>query len=68
LSGLAALLFTAQVIAYLLAAASLASPAVARFFPARLAGFFLLVNASILTAWVYHLRGKKAVTWQPTPR
>jgi len=67
-SGLAALLFAIQGVAYLLAAASLVSPAVARFFPARLAGFFVLVNASILVAWLYHLRGKKAVTWQPTAR
>ena len=61
-------LFVSQVIMYLLAAASLVSPAVARFFPARLAGFFVLVNASILVAWLYHLRGDKAVTWQPTTR
>jgi cellulose synthase/poly-beta-1,6-N-acetylglucosamine synthase-like glycosyltransferase len=67
-SGLAALLFAAQVISYLLAVASLMSPAVARFFPARLAGFFVLVNASILVAWAYHLGGKKAVMWKPTTR
>ena len=35
---------------------------------ARLAGFFILVNASIFLAWTYHLSGHRAVTWQPTPR
>jgi cellulose synthase/poly-beta-1,6-N-acetylglucosamine synthase-like glycosyltransferase len=67
-SAFASVILATQVLAYGLAAASLASSRVARFFPARLAGFFLLVSASTLVAWVHHLRGEKAVTWQPTPR
>jgi hypothetical protein len=41
---------------------------IAQFRIARLAGFFMLVNASMLAAWAHHLSGQKAVTWQPTRR
>jgi cellulose synthase/poly-beta-1,6-N-acetylglucosamine synthase-like glycosyltransferase len=67
-SPLAAALLVAQGMAYLLGGLSLASPAVARFAPARLGGFFMLVNASMLVAWVYHLTGQRAVVWEPTRR
>ena len=40
----------------------------ARLAPARLAGFFMLVNASMLVAWAHHLRGERAITWDPTRR
>jgi len=67
-SGLGAGLLAAQLLAYGVAAAALALPAVgARRLP-RLAGFFLLVNASMLVAWGYHLTGRRAVTWDPTRR
>ncbi|MBK7947555.1 MAG: glycosyltransferase [Deltaproteobacteria bacterium] len=68
LSATAATLFALQAAAYVLGAASLASPWVARFMPARLAGFFMLVNASMLVAWMHHLRGERAVVWEPTRR
>ncbi len=45
---------------------ALVSPTVARIMPLRLGGFFLLVNASILQAWLHHWRGERAVTWTPT--
>ena len=68
LSPTATILFALQAAAYVLGAASLASPLVARFMPARLAGFFMLVNASMLVAWVHHWRGERAVVWEPTRR
>lgn len=67
-SPLAALLALAQLVAYGAAGLALVVPAVARFRLPRLAGFFVLVNASMLVAWWHHLRGEKAVTWQPTRR
>jgi len=63
-----AALVVAQLAAYTAALAALRWPSVAAFRPARLAGFFLLVNASSLVAWWHHLRGERAVTWQPTKR
>ena len=33
-----------------------------------LGGFFMLVNASMLVAWGYHLSGRRAVVWEPTRR
>jgi hypothetical protein len=33
-----------------------------------IAGFFLLVNASMPVAWAYHLSGERAVVWTPTRR
>ena len=64
----AASLLALQIAAYGLGGLALASPVVARWFGARLLGFFLLVNASMLVAWAYHLSGRRSVTWQPTRR
>jgi len=61
-------LLAAQALAYAGAGLALASPAVARVRIARLAGFFLLVNAATLVAWLRQLRGQRTVTWQPTRR
>ena len=67
-SGLAATLLIAQLLAYGLGMLALTVREIgARSIP-RLAGFFLLVNAAIVVAWVYHLSGRRAVMWQPTPR
>jgi cellulose synthase/poly-beta-1,6-N-acetylglucosamine synthase-like glycosyltransferase len=67
-SGLAAALLIAQLLVYALGVLALTVPQIgARSIP-RLAGFFLLVNAAILAAWVYHLSGRRAVMWQPTQR
>lgn len=67
-SGLGAALFGAQLAAYALGGLALALPAVARLAPARLFGFFMLVNASMLVAWAHHASGRRAVTWEPTRR
>lgn len=64
----AALLFWAQLAGYALGALALCVPRFARFAPARLIGFFMLVNASMLAAWRYHLSGQRAVVWEPTRR
>ncbi len=67
-SRIAAALLAAQLGAYLIGGLSLLMPSVARFGPARLGGFFMLVNASMLVAWAYHLTGQRAVVWEPTRR
>jgi glycosyltransferase involved in cell wall biosynthesis len=61
-------LLAAQLAAYAGAGLALALPAVARVRPLRLAGFFLLVNAATLVAWLRHLRGARTVVWEPTRR
>jgi cellulose synthase/poly-beta-1,6-N-acetylglucosamine synthase-like glycosyltransferase len=67
-SGLAAALLAGQIACYGLGlAALLAAPAI-QWGLARLAGYFLLVNASIAVGWAYHLSGRRAVLWQPTQR
>ena len=66
--ALAVGLLVAQLVGYGLALLALWSPAVARWKLARLGGFFLLVNASMIVAWGHHLAGKRAVTWEPTRR
>jgi hypothetical protein len=67
-SPMAGALLATQLAAYLLGGLSLAFPSVASFAPARLGGFFMLVNASMLVAWAYHLAGQRAVVWEPTRR
>lgn len=64
----AAVLLGAQLLAYGAGGLALAIPRVGHLMVARLAGFFLLVNASMLVAWAYHLSGRRAVTWRPTRR
>jgi hypothetical protein len=67
-SSAAAWLLALQVLGYGLGGLALASPTRVDWLIVRLAGFFVLVNASVLTAWAYHLSGRRAVTWQPTRR
>jgi cellulose synthase/poly-beta-1,6-N-acetylglucosamine synthase-like glycosyltransferase len=61
-------LLGAQLLAYAAALLALVHPAVARLRLAKLAGFFLLVNAATFVAWLRHLRGERTVVWQPTER
>ncbi|HEY8154898.1 MAG TPA: glycosyltransferase [Myxococcota bacterium] len=61
-------LLGAQAFAYAVAALALVHPGLARVRLARLAGFFLLVNAATLVAWLRHWRGERTVIWQPTRR
>jgi cellulose synthase/poly-beta-1,6-N-acetylglucosamine synthase-like glycosyltransferase len=64
-----AFFFYAQLAAYAAAVLGLALPGVAaRFSPARLAAFFLLVNvAALQAAWLW-LIGTRVEVWQPTRR
>lgn len=64
----AAVLFGAQALLYALGALALVMRPMAGFLPARVAAFFLLVNASMVVAWGHHLAGRRAVLWQPTRR
>ena len=67
-SVLANLLFSGQVAAYAMAGLGLLWPRAASILPVRLAAFFVLVNASMLVAWGYHLSGQRSVQWNPTRR
>lgn len=61
-------IFGAQAALYGLGLLALVLRPVAAFLPARVAAFFLLVNASMVVAWGHHLSGRRAVLWQPTRR
>jgi cellulose synthase/poly-beta-1,6-N-acetylglucosamine synthase-like glycosyltransferase len=63
-----AFFFYAQLAAYAAALLALALPQVARFSPARLAAFFLLVNVAALQALWLWLIGTRVEVWQPTRR
>lgn len=67
-SSVAAGLLAAQIGVYAVGALSLWVPPLARWPVPRLAGFLLLVNASMLVAWAYHLSGQRVLTWLPTRR
>ena len=57
-----------QVAAVAFAGLALAWPRLGASLPGRLASFFALVNAAMLVAWIHHLRGERAVVWEPTRR
>jgi cellulose synthase/poly-beta-1,6-N-acetylglucosamine synthase-like glycosyltransferase len=61
-------LLAAQLAAYAVALLGLLAPGLSRVRLARLAAFFLLVNAATCVAWLRHLRGERTVVWQPTER
>lgn len=61
-------LLIAQAIAYGAALLGLVWSPSASLLPVRIASFFVLVNASMLVAWGYHLTGQRSVSWTPTAR
>jgi len=67
-SGLASGLLIAQGLFYGAGVLALALPSVGAWKAPRLIGFFLLVIASMLVAWAYHLTGRRLTLWQPTQR
>jgi hypothetical protein len=67
-SSLALALLILQLIGYAMGAFALFCGSTAKLLPVRIASFFLLVNASILVAWAYHLSGQRSVLWNPTQR
>jgi hypothetical protein len=67
-SAWARALFGAQLAVYGVGAAALLHRPLERIFVARLSGFFVLVNLSILVAWLRHWSGRRAVVWSPTKR
>jgi cellulose synthase/poly-beta-1,6-N-acetylglucosamine synthase-like glycosyltransferase len=67
-SPVALALALAQGVFYAAGLLSLCTRAAAAHKLARIAGFFILVNASILVAWAHALRGERVVTWEPTRR
>lgn len=60
--------FAGQVGFYGLALAGIAFRQVLRSTLMKLPSFFVLVNLSILTAWVRYLRGQRVVLWEPSKR
>lgn len=67
-SLLGQVLLIAHLAVYALGIGALFVPALGEIKIARLLGFFLLVNASMLVAWRHHLFGESAVLWEPTRR
>lgn len=67
-SALAAWAAAAQLAAYAVGGVALVFEPLRRLSLPRLAAFFILVNASMIAAWGYHLSGQRAVQWQPTVR
>jgi cellulose synthase/poly-beta-1,6-N-acetylglucosamine synthase-like glycosyltransferase len=67
-SPLALALLLLQLIGYAAGSFALLGGSAARSLPVRILSFFLLVNASILVAWGYHLSGQRSVVWTPTQR
>lgn len=67
-SSLALALLVVQLLGYAMGSFALLGGSTPNTLPARIASFFLLVNASILVAWAYHLSGQRSVVWTPTQR
>ncbi len=60
--------FVCQVVFYATALAGLVYRQVLWPTMVKLPSFFVLVNLSILTAWVRYLRGQRVVFWEPSKR
>ena len=57
-----------QAALYLAGLAALAVAGLRKIRAFELAGFFVMVNAATLVAWIKYLRGERFVSWQPTRR
>jgi cellulose synthase/poly-beta-1,6-N-acetylglucosamine synthase-like glycosyltransferase len=66
--GIYRLALVLQLALYGAGAVALAFPPLGRVGFFRIAGFFLLVNAATLTAWIQYFAGEKYATWQPSQR
>ena len=60
--------FWIQAAAYLHALLSEVFPGLAAGALGRVVHYFVIVNASILVAWVRYLGGERVVTWKPSAR
>jgi hypothetical protein len=58
--------FIVQIIFYAVAVLGIATRSAKPFI--KIPAFFVLVNASILTAWYYYFRGESMVMWTPSER
>lgn len=67
-AGVWLILFLLQIGFYVLAYASWKEWVKSSSFLVRIPKFFLMVNASILLAWVRYIRGERLVMWNPTER
>ena len=63
-----AALFALQAALYAYSAAATVRPSLLRFRPGRAAHYFVLVNLSILVAWLRWARREELVAWTPTTR
>jgi glycosyltransferase involved in cell wall biosynthesis len=61
-------LFVLQVAFYTVALCGLAWKPLLRLAPVRLAAYFVLVNASIMQAWLRYWSGERVVLWEPSKR
>jgi glycosyltransferase involved in cell wall biosynthesis len=61
-------LLVLQVLFYAVAAAGLMWKPLMRVTPVRLAAYFVVVNASILQAWLRYWQGERLVLWEPSKR
>jgi glycosyltransferase involved in cell wall biosynthesis len=62
------ILFSLQVAFYLLALVGIMFPAITHIVLMRIPSFFVVVNASILVAWLKFIKGERVVLWQPSVR
>jgi glycosyltransferase involved in cell wall biosynthesis len=67
-SNLYAVILIVHLLAYALAIAGFALPAAARSPVIRIPKYFLIVNASVMVAWVKFLGGRRQVLWNPSIR
>jgi hypothetical protein len=57
-----------QIVFYAMALAYLATQRLPSFGMLRIPSFFVMVNLSILDAWIRYFRGERIVSWSPSKR
>jgi glycosyltransferase involved in cell wall biosynthesis len=67
-SRLYALLFLIQLVFYAVALGGVLCKPLLRLSIVRLAAYFVLVNASIVQAWLRYFSGERLVVWEPSKR
>lgn len=62
------IIFLLQITFYSIGLSGILKPELNRLLPIRIPSFFIIVNSSILIAWIKYIKGERVMVWQPSLR
>lgn len=62
------IIFLLQIVFYSIGLSGILKPELNRLLLIRIPSFFIIVNSSILIAWIKYIKGERVMVWQPSLR